>query len=229
MDATQLCAAPPRGSLPIRTPHKTIVHVHATLSLPTRQVTLRCKQRLVFHCGFRRFEACPVFSEDSRRADKHKLERFVQPGRQVIASVYAPALFAPLPLLAFLPADDDAAGLLAVTVAGAAAAAPPPAPSFMPVGQGSLLTVDANRVVIKKIVLTGSPFKCQQRKAVVRWMFYSPEDVRWFKPVELHTKFGRKGAIRDSLGTHGYMKCALELRTPCRGTMPPLHPTLCAR
>jgi pre-rRNA-processing protein TSR1 len=58
------------------------------------------------------------------------------------------------------------------------------------VGQGHVLPPNPLAVILKRIILTGYPLKVHKKKAVVRYMFFNPKDVKYFKPVELHTKFG---------------------------------------
>lgn len=161
---------------------------------------------MIIQCGFRRYVGCPTYSDHSARSTKHKMEKFLHPHRICVASVYAPAQFAPAPLTLFALED------------GALSAPMRPLPAL--VATGSLLSVDADRIALKKIVLTGHPFRVHKRKAVVRWMFFSPDDIHWFKPVELFTKMGRVGHITESLGTHGYMKCIFD------GPLMP-HDTVC--
>ncbi|CAM6015441.1 unnamed protein product [Sphagnum balticum] len=157
---------------------------------------IKSKDDLIFHTGFRRYHTRPIFSTDDLNMDKHKFERFLHPGRFVVASIFAPISFPPLPLLVFKEVTlGDRRG-----AAGAATL----------VASGSLRSVDPDRIVLKKITLSGYPLRVSKRKAVVRFMFHNPEDVRWFKPLELWTKYGRRGRIREPVGTHGSMKCIFD-------------------
>jgi pre-rRNA-processing protein TSR1 len=147
------------------------------------------KEELLFVTGLRSFTARPIFSTDEHGADKHKMERFLLEGRPCMATIFAPISYPPLPLLAFKPRPNGQVALAAT---------------------GAMRDCNPDRVVLKKIVLTGYPVKAHKSKAVVKWMFHTPEDVRWFRPVELWTKDGRRGRIREPLGTHGTMKCIFD-------------------
>ena len=71
-----------------------------------------------------------------------------------------------------------------------------PTKYFFPAG--TLKECNPDRVVLKKVVLSGYPVRVHKGKAVVRWMFHSADDVRWFRPLQLWTRRGRHGHIQVS-------------------------------
>ncbi|KAG8378073.1 hypothetical protein BUALT_Bualt08G0100100 [Buddleja alternifolia] len=153
----------------------------------TYDAPVKAKEELLFHVGFRQFITRPIFSSDSINAKQHKMERFLHAGRFSIASIYAPISFLSLPLIALKSQGEDASPAIAAV--------------------GSLRSVDPDRIVLKRIILTGYPQRVSKSKATVRYMFHNPEDVKWFKPVEVFSKCGRRGRIKEPVGTHGAMKC----------------------
>lgn len=109
--------------------------------------------------------------------------------------MYAPVSFPPCPTLLFIPGANGYPELIS---------------------RGSVLSIDPTRLIIKRLILTGTPTKVNKgsrhslNTAVVRYMFFTPEDIHYFKPVELRTKEGRAGHILGSVGTHGAMKCSFD-------------------
>ncbi|KAK1284113.1 hypothetical protein QJS10_CPB21g00790 [Acorus calamus] len=150
---------------------------------------IKAKEELLFHVGFRQFIARPVFSSDNINSDKHKMEKFLHPGRFSVASVYGPISFPPLPLIAMKIRQGEMPSIAAI---------------------GSLRKADPDRIILKRIILTGYPQRVSKLKAAVRFMFHNPEDVRWFKPVDVWTKCGRRGRVKEPVGTHGAMKCVFN-------------------
>ncbi|KAM4842894.1 pre-rRNA-processing protein TSR1 homolog [Thomomys bottae] len=158
---------------------------------------VKAKEEMIFHCGFRRFRASPLFSQHTS-ADKHKFQRFLTADAAVVVTVYAPITFPPASVLLFKQKSNGMHSLIAT---------------------GHLFSVDPDRIVIKRVVLSGHPFKIFTKMAVVRYMFFNREDVQWFKPVELRTKWGRRGHIKEPLGTHGHMKCTFDGKLKSQDTV----------
>ena len=61
----------------------------------------------------RTFSARPIFSTDEPHADKHKMERYLQHGHGVVATVYGPISFPPQPVLLFRTSSDGDHALVA--------------------------------------------------------------------------------------------------------------------
>ena len=147
---------------------------------------IKSKERLIFHMGYRRFTACPIFSQHTN-GNKHKYVRYWLQDDIIVMTIFAPIMFPPANVLVYK--GEGGMNL---------------------VGSGSLLSADPDRIIIKRAVLSGAPFKVHKKSAVVRFMFFNREDIEWFKPVELHTKRGKRGHIKEPLGTHGHMKVMFD-------------------
>lgn len=141
---------------------------------------VKSKDPITFRCGWRTWEGRPVYSQWNPNGAVHPLERFLPP--HGVASAFGPVTFGTTtPVLCF---SGDRL-----------------------VASGSVTGSDAGRVILKRAVLTGYPVRVQKRRAVVKYMFYNPDDVRWFQPAGLYTKHGLRGHILGSVGEHGTMKC----------------------
>ncbi len=154
--------------------------------VPHYEAPIKAKDPVFVQIGFRTFLVEPIYSEHNPRCDKHRHLRFLLPSTFLCATIFAPITYKPAPVLMFS------------------------AKTFEMVATGHVMNIDPDRIVLKKILLTGFPYKVHKRYAVVRWMFFNPEDIMWFKPVEVFTKHGKNGIIKEPLGTHGYMKCQFE-------------------
>ena len=155
---------------------------------PGSKEPIKSKERLVFQCGARRFAACPIFSQHNF-GSKHKYERFFQPDSTVVASLFAPIAFPPCPVMCYREKKDGSLELVAT---------------------GNVISANPDRIVLKRVVLSGSCYKIRKRNSVIRFMFFNREDIKWFKPVALRTKYGFRGHIKEPLGTHGHMKCVFN-------------------
>jgi len=117
-----------------------------------------------------------------------------------VATVFGPVTFPPGPVLIYRRKGAGSDPVLVAT--------------------GTILGAAPDKLVLKRVLLTGLPVSCKNNKAVVKFMFYSPEDVRWFQKLQLSTKHGLTGNIRGPVGTHGKFKCSFN-----RVVQP--HDTIC--
>lgn len=167
---------------------------------------IRSKDQLIVQCGPRRLVINPLFSQTGNTSNNvHKFLRYLHPGQTAMASFIAPVTWGSLPVLFFKESPNPPSNDV------------PPNPNQDPtpprlelIGTGTSEAPDCSRVIAKRIILTGHPYKIHKKLVTIRYMFFNKEDVNWFKALPLWTKRGRSGYIKESLGTHGYFKATFD-------------------
>ena len=171
---------------------RTVVNYSITLS-SDHPNPLRSKDELILQCGSRRFSINPMFSQSGNTPNNvHKFLRYLHPGQTAIASFIAPMTWGSVPALFFQSSVST-----------------PSAPPSL-IASGTSLPASTSRVIAKRVILTGEPYKINKKLVTVRYMFFNKEDVQWFKALQLWTKRGRSGFMKESLGTHGYFKATFD-------------------
>lgn len=152
------------------------------------------QEPIIVQYGIRRYTINPLFSADTNSSNNvHKSERFLHPDVQSIATCIAPVDFTQSPAIFFKPSTTERTGIELI-------------------GHGTFLNADHTRVMAKRAILTGHPFRFHKNVVTIRYMFFNPQDVEWFKSIPLFTKTGRSGFIKESLGTHGYFKANFDTK-----------------
>lgn len=206
----------------LRHEHKrTAVDVSITLSSDYPE-PIKSKEELIVQIGLRRFTINPLFSQAGNTPnDVHKFERWLHPGRTAVASWVGPLTWGAVPVLFFKRAVR---GKQKLTVGMEIDAPAENATPLQLIAHGTVLPTSSSarsssttspgtsrsRIIAKRLILTGQPYKINKRITSIRYMFFDKGDVEWFKALPLFTNHGQRGSIKESLGTHGHFKAVFE-------------------
>lgn len=183
---------------------RTVMNFSMTLSSDYPK-PIKAKEEIIVQCGPRRFIINPLFSQTGNTPNNiHKFDRYLHPGRTAMATFIGPLTWGAVPTLFFKrKAPDPVEG---------EAMMPDSEEGLELIATGTSQPPDHFRVIAKRIILTGHPYKIHKKLVTVRYMFFNTEDVNWFKALQLWTKRGRSGYIKESLGTHGYFKATFDAK-----------------
>lgn len=197
----------------LRHEHKhTVVNINMTLSGRLEE-PIKAKEELIVQCGPRRMVVNPIFSSaDNTPNNVHKYDRFMHPGRSAIATWIGPMTWGAVPVLVFRAQSAEEDPEVLDSADDNDKQEPLSLDRLELIATGTVIPPDPARVVAKRAILAGHPYKIHKNVVTVRYMFFNSEDVAWFKALQLWTRRGRSGYIKESLGTHGYFKATFDAK-----------------
>jgi len=138
---------------------------------------LKTNDPLVFSVGWRRFQSIPLYSlEDGTR---NRLLKYTPEHMHCLATFYGPI-------------SNPQTGFCAFNSVALQA-------GFRVSASGTVIDIDASTAIVKKLKLTGTPYKIFKNTAFIKDMFTSSLEVAKFEGAQIRTVSGIRGQIKKAL------------------------------
>ncbi|KAI0478641.1 hypothetical protein GGR56DRAFT_331604 [Xylariaceae sp. FL0804] len=152
---------------------------------------LKTNDPLVFSLGWRRFQTLPIYSISDSRT-RNRMLKYTPEHLHCFGTIYGP-LIAPNTGFTCFQSFSSAN------------------PGFRIAATGTVLSVDESVEIVKKLKLTGAPYKIFKNTAFIKDMFNSSLEIAKFEGAAIKTVSGVRGQIKRALSKpEGHFRATFE-------------------